>query len=90
MPHIRVIQTEHSDGIYINGTLVQDYSCVNTKDVIDVLSDNLGIDIRYYDFCDDEEGNFGDVVPQHLRDFPKGTIDDDDRLGQGGLLSGTP
>lgn len=88
MAHIRVVQTPKVDAIYINGTKVKEYGCVDMNDVIDVLRDNLGIDIKHVDFCnDDDDDEFGGTLPDVLRDFPEDTIDDDDRLGQPGILT---
>lgn len=92
MPHVRVVQTSPMDAVYINGTKVQEWSCIDVEGLVDALRET-GMDIAYLDFCgvevEDEDGydrDFGDPLPMHLRDFPPDTVDEEDRLGKPGLL----
>ena len=87
MPHIRVIQTPEADGIYVNGVKAGEYGCVAVNDIIDILRDNLGMDIKYYDFCHSDD--YGSTLPINLRDFDEEDLDEEDHgFGAGGILNG--
>ena len=87
MPHVRVVQTPESDAIYVNGVKAGEYGCVNVENLVDILYDNCGIDIRYYDFCHNDD--YGDILPENLRDFDEEDLDEDDHgFGAPGILNG--
>lgn len=76
MPHIRLVVSPEWEGLYINGTCVKQDEIIRSRDLMQVLNNNLGYDtevLQYEDLTRDQFEN-------RLKDFPSDTIPDIDRI----------
>jgi aminopeptidase C len=72
MPHIRFVRTDPVDAVYINGTKVEEDTCIGAEEIFQILKDNLGIDAHFYDFTYGEYDDTFDSIdelPERLKDY---------------------